>query len=113
MKIIIYQIISLAFMFLVLIFGCKSTSNNYEYKFDARLRQLMSEKDSNQVISCTIQLTRNYDSEIQEKLEKDGVKILTNLVTIITAQANITVLRKIAAYDFIKFIEADKEIYQM
>lgn len=101
------------FILIMMISACSSVPNNYEHKFDAKLRQLISEKDDNHIINFTIQLTRNYDRGIEEKLDSAGVKVMTNLVTIITAQASIGTIKKIAAYDFIKFIEADKEIYPM
>lgn len=101
------------FILIMLISACSSVPNNYEHKFDARLRQLISEKDDNHIINFTMQLTRNYDNEIEKKLESAGVKVLTNLITIVTAEANVGTIKKIAAYDFIKFIEADKEIYPM
>ncbi len=93
--------------------SCSSVSENYEQKFDARLRKLANEGKSSRIISCTIQLNRDYDKKIQEKFAEAGVKVLTNLVTIVTAEASIDAIKKVASYDFVVFIEADKEIYPL
>lgn len=97
--------------------GCvkKDISKTFEDKFDAKLKLLMKDPEyakTGKQIRCVIEMYKNLDFIIKDKLERVGLKVITSAGNIIIVEGNAESLYKASRFDFIHRISISHD-YQI
>lgn len=105
------------FAILFTISGCvkRGIEKSYYEKFDAKLKLLMKEPEyskSQKPIRCVIEMYKNMDYILKDKLESVGLKVITTAGNIIIVEGSSESLHKASRYDFIHRISLSQE-YQV
>lgn len=95
-------------------FGCvkREIGKVFEDKFDSKLKAVLNNPDyykSNKSIRCIIEMYKNIDFILKDKLENVGLTVLTTAGNIIVVEGSAESLRKAARYDFIHRISLSME----
>lgn len=109
--------ISILLTFLLSFFGCvkKDISKTFEDKFDAKLKLVMKSPEyakTDKPIRCVIEMYKNLDFIIKDKLERVGLKVITSAGNIIIVEGNTESLYKASRFDFIHRISLSHD-YQL
>ncbi|MCX7908788.1 MAG: hypothetical protein N2560_04635 [Ignavibacteria bacterium] len=109
-----YIILGIVSLFL---FSCvkKEVSKTFEDKFDAKLKLVMKSPEyskTNKPIRCVIEMYKNLDFIIKDKLERVGLKVVTSAGNIIIVEGDVESLHKASRFDFIHRISLSHD-YQL
>ncbi|MCX7879295.1 MAG: hypothetical protein N2517_01385 [Ignavibacteria bacterium] len=103
-------------LFLIAISGqfCvkKDIEKTFDQKFEPKLKILMNNPEylgGNKKIRCILEMYRNLDFIIKDKLEAVGLKVITEAGNIIVVEGDVVALRKASRYDFIHRIGLSQE----
>ncbi len=104
-----------AFVFGMLVFsGCvkRDIGKTFEEKFDARLKVVLNDtaySKTDKPVQCIIEMYKNLDFILKDKLENVGLKVITSSGNIIVVEGSASSIRKAARYDFVHRIGLSKE----
>ncbi len=93
----------------------RDIEKSYYEKFDAKLKLVMKEPEyskNQKPIRCVIEMYKNLDYILKDKLESVGLKVITTAGNIIVVEGSAESLHKASRYDFIHRISLSHE-YQV
>ncbi len=109
--------INVIFVTILFFVGCvkKDVSKTFEDKLDAKLKLMMKDpeysKDGKQ-IRCVIEMYKNLDFILKDKLERVGLKVITSAGNIIIVEGSTESYYKATRFDFIHRISLSHD-YQL
>jgi hypothetical protein len=111
------RIISFILIFLLGFSSCvkRDISKTFENKFDAKLKLLMKSPEyskNDKPLRCVIEMYKNLDFIIKDKLERVGLKVVTSAGNIIIVEGTAESLYKASRFDFIHRISLSHD-YQL
>lgn len=94
---------------IALLFVCgacvkKDISKSFEGKLDAKLKLVMKDPEyakTNKSIRCVIEMYKNLDFILKDKLERVGLKVVTSAGNIIIVEGSAESIYNSARFDFI------------
>lgn len=90
----------------------KDIGKIFEEKYDVRLKAVLNDPKyyrSNEPIRCIIEMYKNIDFILKDKLENVGLKVITTAGNIIAVEGTTKSIQKAARYDFIRRISLSTE----
>lgn len=100
------RFLGIFFVFLLVFGACvkKDISKTFEGKLDAKLKLVMKDPEyakTNKSIRCVIEMYKNLDFILKDKLERIGLKVVTSAGNIIIVEGNAESIYNAARFDFI------------
>lgn len=94
--------------------GCvkRDIGKTFEEKYDAKLKLVLNDPEYSKTekpIQCVVEMYKNLDFILKDKLENVGLKVITSSGNIIVVEGSAASIRKAARYDFIHRISISKE----
>ncbi|MEJ5286139.1 MAG: hypothetical protein CH6_4409 [Candidatus Kapaibacterium sp.] len=101
----------------LVLFSCvkKDISKTFESKLDAKLKLVMKDPNyanTDKQIRCVIEMYKNLDFILKDKLERVGLKVVTSAGNIIIVEGNAQSIYNAARFDFIHRISLSHD-YQL
>ncbi len=101
-------------LFVLTFVGCvkRDLGKIFEDKYDGRLKVLMKDPEflqKNETMFFILELDKNLDFILKDKLESVGLKVLTSSGTILVAEAKPLDIKKAVRYDFVVKVSISKE----
>lgn len=94
--------------------GCvkRDIGKTFEEKYDAKLKLVLNDPEymkTEKPIQCVVEMYKNLDFILKDKLENVGLKVITSSGNIIVVEGSAASIRKAARYDFIHRMSISKE----
>ncbi|MFN3306844.1 MAG: hypothetical protein ACK42Z_06625 [Candidatus Kapaibacteriota bacterium] len=98
----VFLLLSFAFLFA----GCvkKNIEKTFENKFEAPLKLAMKNPEyskTDKKLRCVIEMYKNLDFILKDKLERVGLKVITVAGNIIIVEGTVEALYKASRFDFV------------
>ncbi|MGQ9820020.1 MAG: hypothetical protein ACUVQ1_08905 [Candidatus Kapaibacteriales bacterium] len=90
----------------------KEIGKVFEDKYDAPLKAVLNDPKyykSNEPIRCIIEMYKNIDFILKDKLENVGLKVITTAGNVIVVEGTAKSIRKASRYDFVHRISLSTE----